>query len=248
MIEIRGLSKSFDHKVVLNEVDLDVGKGETVVVIGRSGCGKSVLLKHVLGLIAPDRGTVTIDGQRLDQMSRHELYRLRMRAGVLFQAGALFDSLTVGQNVGLGLSESTKKTPAEIRDIVAERLEWVGLEDVGNRYPSQLSGGMRKRAALARALAMDPEIVLYDEPTTGLDPVTAEGINQLIVRLQQKLHVTAIAVTHDMNSAFTIGDRVAMLHDGHITFNGTVNEAKAAPDPILRQFIAGETTGPLEAL
>jgi phospholipid/cholesterol/gamma-HCH transport system ATP-binding protein len=248
MIELRGITKSFDDKLVLDNIDLLVDKGETVVVIGRSGSGKSVLLKHVLGLIPPDSGTVTIDGNRLDQLSRSELYHLRMRAGVLFQGGALFDSMTINQNVGLGLVESTKKRPAEISDIVAERLDWVGLKDVGNRMPSQLSGGMRKRAALARALAMDPEIVLYDEPTTGLDPVTAEGINQLIVYLQQKLHVTAIAVTHDMNSAFTIGDRIAMLDGSHIVFNGTVPEAKDSDDPRLQQFIAGETKGPLGAL
>jgi phospholipid/cholesterol/gamma-HCH transport system ATP-binding protein len=248
MIELRGITKSFDQKIVLSDVDLDVDKGDTVVVIGRSGTGKSVLIKHVLGLIQPDSGTVSIDGNRLDQLNRSQLYHLRMRAGVLFQGGALFDSMTINQNIGLGLVESTKKRPAEIRDIVAERLEWVGLKDVGNRLPSQLSGGMRKRAALARALAMDPEIVLYDEPTTGLDPVTSEGINQLIVGLQQRLHVTAIAVTHDMNSAFTIGDRIAMLDNSRIVFNGTVAEAKESDDPRLRQFIAGETKGPLGAL
>jgi len=248
MIEIRNLSKSFDHKTVLAGVSLDVAKGETLVVIGRSGSGKSVLLKHVLGLIKPDAGHVTIDGMRLDQLSRPELYRLRKRCGVLFQAGALFDSLTIQQNVGLGLVENTKMKHNEIADIVAERLDWVGLEDVGHRHPSELSGGMRKRAALARALAMDPEIVLYDEPTTGLDPVTAEGINDLIVRLEERLNVTAIAVTHDMKSAFTIGTRIAMLHEGHIVFNGSVDEAKNSDDPMLRQFIAGDVNGPLAPL
>lgn len=248
MIEIRNLSKSFDHKTVLSNVNLGVAKGETLVVIGRSGTGKSVLLKHVLGLIRPDAGIVTIDGMRLDQLSRSELYHLRMRCGVLFQAGALFDSLTVGQNVGLGLVENTKMKRGEIAGIVAERLDWVGLEDVGHRHPSELSGGMRKRAALARALAMDPEIVLYDEPTTGLDPVTAEGINDLIVRLEERLNVTAIAVTHDMKSAFTIGSRIAMLHEGHIVFNGSVDDAKNTDDPMLRQFIAGDVHGPLAPL
>jgi len=248
MIEIRNLSKSFDGKPVLRDVNLDIAKGETLVVIGRSGTGKSVLLKHVLGLISPDTGTVTIDGHQLDQISRRDLYRLRMRCGVLFQGGALFDSLTIEQNVGLGLVENTKMKRQEIADIVAERLDWVGLEDVGHRHPSELSGGMRKRAALARALAMDPEIVLYDEPTTGLDPVTAEGINELIVRLEERLNVTAIAVTHDMKSAFTIGTRIAMLHEGQIVFNGSVEDAKTTDDPMLRQFIAGEVTGPLEPL
>jgi phospholipid/cholesterol/gamma-HCH transport system ATP-binding protein len=248
MIELRNLSKSFDHKPVLRDVSLTVERGETLVVIGRSGSGKSVLLRHVLGLIKPDAGAVAIDGVQLDRVSRVELYRLRMRCGVLFQGGALFDSLTVAENVGLGLTENTRKPRSEIAAIVAERLDWVGLEDAGRRYPSELSGGMRKRVALARALAMNPEIVLYDEPTTGLDPVTAEGINELIVRLEERLNVTAIAVTHDMKSAFTIGDRIAMLHQGHIVFNGTADEARNTDDPMLRQFIAGEVVGPLEPL
>jgi phospholipid/cholesterol/gamma-HCH transport system ATP-binding protein len=248
MIEIRGLTKSFQRRVVLDRVDLDIAQGETVVVIGRSGCGKSVLLKHVLGLMEPDAGTVTIDGKRLDQLDRAQLYQLRMRCGVLFQGGALFDSMTVAENVGLGLSENTTKSKSEISDIVAERLAWVGLEGIAHRSTSELSGGMRKRAALARAIAMDPAIVLYDEPTTGLDPITAEGINDLIVRLRERLKVTAIAVTHDMNSAFKIGDRIAMLHDGQIIFNGSVEQARMSDDPILQQFIVGATTGPLESL
>lgn len=248
MIEIRGLAKSLGGRRVLDHVDLDVARGETLVVIGRSGCGKSVLLKHVLGLMKPDAGTVAIDGKRLDQLDRGQLYKLRMRCGVLFQGGALFDSLTVGQNVGLGLSENSAKSKSEIEDIVNERLAWVGLEGAAPRAPSDLSGGMRKRAALARAIAMDPEIVLYDEPTTGLDPITAEGINDLIVRLRERLKGTAIAVTHDMNSAFKIGDRIAMLHNGHIIFNGSVEQARTSEDPILQQFIVGATTGPLEPL
>jgi phospholipid/cholesterol/gamma-HCH transport system ATP-binding protein len=248
MIEIRRLTKSFDRRLVLDHVDLDVASGETLVVIGRSGCGKSVLLKHVLGLMKPDAGTVAIDGKRLDELDRAQLYELRMRCGVLFQGGALFDSLTVAENVGLGLSENTTKSKSEINDIVAERLAWVGLEGSGPRSTSELSGGMRKRAALARAIAMDPEIVLYDEPTTGLDPITAEGINDLIVRLRERLKVTAIAVTHDMNSAFKIGDRIAMLHNGQIIFNGSVGQARTSNDPILQQFIVGATTGPLEPL
>lgn len=245
MIEVRGLSKSFNRHRVLDAVDLDVARGETLVVIGRSGCGKSVLLKHVVGLMAPDAGTVTIDGQRLDRLDRTGLLRLRLRFGFLFQSGALFDSLTVGQNVGLALTENTALPGERIREIVTERLEWVGLAGQGDRHPSELSGGMRKRAALARAIAMDPEIVLYDEPTTGLDPITAEGINELIVSLREHLQVTAIAVTHDMNSAFKIGDRIAMLHEGRIVFSGSVEDARVADHPMLRQFVAGEITGPL---
>lgn len=248
MIEIRQLCKSFAGRPVLDHVDLDVAKGETLVVIGRSGCGKSVLLKHVLGLMKPDAGTVAIDGNRLDRMDRASLYRLRMRCGVLFQGGALFDSLTIADNVGLGLTENTVNSKREIADIVAERLSWVGLEDIGDRYPSELSGGMRKRVALARAIAMNPEIVLYDEPTTGLDPVTAEGINDLLIRLRERLQVTAIAVTHDMASAFKIGDRIAMLHQGRIIFDGAAEAARTSADPILKQFIDGATVGPLEPL
>lgn len=248
MISIRQLSKSFHGRPVLDKVDLDIARGETLVVIGRSGCGKSVLLRHVVGLLSPDSGTVTIDGQQLDQLSRPELYRLRMRFGFLFQGGALFDSMTIAQNVGLGLTEHSLKPPAEVKSIVDERLEWVGLEGWGQRFPSELSGGMRKRAALARAIAMDTEIVLYDEPTTGLDPITAEGINDLIVSLRERLQVTAIAVTHDMSSAFKIADRIAMLHDGRIVFDGPVTEVGKSNDPMLRQFVSGDTVGPLTAL
>lgn len=245
MIEIRGLTKSFGGRPVLDRVDLDVAQGETLVVIGRSGTGKSVLLKHVLGLMKPDAGTIAVFGQRLDQLNREDLYRLRRRCGVLFQGGALFDSMTVAQNVGLGLSDSNSKPPEDIDRTVQERLEWVGLSGTAGKYPSELSGGMRKRAALARAIAMDPEVVLYDEPTTGLDPVTAEGINDLIVHLKQRLNVTSIAVTHDMRSAFKIADRIAMLHDGRIIFTGTVSETQQSNDPIVHQFINGDTEGPL---
>lgn len=248
MIEIRGLKKNFGGRPVLRGIDLTVDRGENIVVIGRSGCGKSVLLKHILGLIPPDEGEVVIEGTAIGSMNRRDLDALRMRSGVLFQGGALFDSMTIEENVGLGLVENTRKSRDEIREIVHDRLTWVGLDDIGPKYPSEISGGMRKRAALARALAMDPDIVLYDEPTTGLDPVTAEGINDLIVHLRERLNVTSIAVTHDMNSAFKIGDRIAMLHDGVIAYNGSVEEARTSTDPILHQFITGATSGPLTTL
>jgi phospholipid/cholesterol/gamma-HCH transport system ATP-binding protein len=248
MITISQLSKSFGPRAILRDVNLTVERGETLVVIGRSGTGKSVLLKHVLGLMHPDSGHVLIDGQPIDTMTRRALDAIRIRSGVLFQGGALFDSMTLLENVGLGLVENTRKSRDEIREIASERLAWVGLSDAVGKYPSEVSGGMRKRAALARAIAMDPDIVLYDEPTTGLDPVTAEGINDLIVRLRERFQVTAIAVTHDMNSAFKIGDRIAMLHDGHIVFNGTADEARSSTDPMLQQFIAGTTDGPLESI
>jgi phospholipid/cholesterol/gamma-HCH transport system ATP-binding protein len=241
IIEIRGIAKSFAKRVVLDGIDLDVAKGETLVVIGKSGTGKSVLLKIVAGLMKPDSGSVTIDSTRLDQADRETMMALRRRMGFVFQGAALFDSLTIAQNVGLGLSETTKKYDDEIAAIVQERLQWVGLEGQGDKLPSQLSGGMRKRASLARAIAMDPEIVLYDEPTTGLDPVTSEGINDLIISLRERLHVTAIAVTHDMHSAFKIGDRIAMLDEGKIAFLGTVEEAKVTGNRVVRQFIAGQS-------
>ncbi len=239
IIAVRGVAKSFDEKVVLGGIDLDVVRGETLVVIGRSGTGKSVLLKIVAGLMRPDRGTVSVAGSQLDQLSHAELLTLRMKMGFVFQAAALFDSLTIAENIGLGLRENTKMHPLDIRSVIEDRLEWVGLVGQGDKYPSQLSGGMRKRASLARAIAMNPEIVLYDEPTTGLDPITADGINDLIVALRERLDVTAIAVTHDMSSAFKIGDRIAMLHEGQIVFNDTVAAARSTDNPLLRQFVAG---------
>jgi phospholipid/cholesterol/gamma-HCH transport system ATP-binding protein len=244
VISLRGIAKSFSERVVLHGIDLDVAKGETLVVIGKSGTGKSVLLKIVAGLMKPDSGHVTIDGTRLDHADRETTMTLRRRMGFVFQGAALFDSLTIAQNVGLGLSETTKKYDEEIAAIVQERLEWVGLQGQGDKLPSQLSGGMRKRASLARAIAMDPEIVLYDEPTTGLDPITSEGINDLIVSLRERLHVTAIAVTHDMHSAFKIGDRIAMLDEGKIVFNGLASDAASSDSSIVRQFITGQNAAP----
>lgn len=241
VISLRGITKSFAKRVVLDGIDLDVVKGETLVVIGKSGTGKSVLLKIVAGLMKPDSGTVSIDGLRLDQADRETTLTLRRRMGFVFQGAALFDSLTIAQNVGLGLSETTKKYDDEIAAIVQERLQWVGLDGQGDKLPSQLSGGMRKRASLARAIAMDPEIVLYDEPTTGLDPVTSEGINDLIVSLRERLQVTAIAVTHDMHSAFKIGDRIAMLDDGRIVFSGSVADAHKTSNPYIRSFVSGQS-------
>jgi len=242
VITLRGIMKSFSKRTILNGIDLDVARGETLVVIGRSGTGKSILLKIVSGLMKPDSGSVSIDGVRLDQVDRQALMSLRLRMGFVFQGAALFDSLTIAQNVGLGLSETSRMDDDQIAKIVEERLDWVGLAGQGGKLPSQLSGGMRKRVSLARAIAMNPEIVLYDEPTAGLDPVTASGINDLIVSLRERLHVTAIAVTHDMHSAFKIGDRIAMLDDGHIVFDGSVAETRSAESPAIRQFIAGQSS------
>ena len=240
VISLRGITKSFSKRTILGGINLDVAEGETLVVIGRSGTGKSVLLKIVAGLMKPDTGTVSILGHRLDQIDRVTLMSLRVRMGYVFQSAALFDSMTIAQNIGLGLSEATGLNANQIATIVEERLSWVGLEGQGDKLPSQLSGGMRKRVSLARAIAMNPEIVLYDEPTTGLDPITAEGINDLIISLRERLHVTAIAVTHDMHSAFKIGDRIAMLDDGQIVFDGPAADARDSDIPVVRQFVSGD--------
>ncbi len=245
MIEIRDLHKRFGPLTVLDGIDLDIRKGECIVVLGRSGTGKSVLLKHIIGLMKPDRGTVSVDGQEVTQLKYNDLAELRKKFGMLFQGAALFDSMTVGENVGLALREHTKKTQAEIAAIVAEKLEMVGLSGAETKKPSDLSGGMRKRVGLARAIAMEPEYILYDEPTTGLDPVTAQQINELIREMQQQLQVTSIVVTHDLASAYFVGDRLTLLHDGKIYFDGTPEEIQKSEDPVVRQFITASADGPL---
>ena len=244
-IEFQGVWKRLGTKVVLRGVDLSVARGECLVVIGRSGTGKSVLLKHVVGLLQPDRGTVRVNGIDVASLDEGELLSLREQMGMLFQGGALFDSMAVGENVGLALREHTPLPERQIEEVVAEKLALVGLSGTEAQRPSSLSGGMKKRAALARALAMNPKIMLYDEPTTGLDPITADVINRLIRRLQDRLGMTSIAVTHDMRSAYHIADRIAMLHEGRIHAIGTPDEIQQTGDPILRQFIEGSSEGPL---
>ncbi len=244
-IVIEGVWKRLGAKEVLRGVDLTVAEGESVVIIGRSGTGKSVLLKHVVGLIDPDRGAVRVDGQDVPALSVKELLDLRKRMGMLFQGGALFDSLSIAENVGLPLREHTRIAETQVDLLVHEKLHLVGLEGVETMRPSSLSGGMKKRAALARALALNPKIMLYDEPTTGLDPITADLINRLIRRLQERLRITSIAVTHDMRSAYHIADRIAMLHEGRIHAIGTPAEIQASADPAVRQFIEGSAEGPL---
>ena len=246
MIAIRGLRKELGGRAVLDGVDLDVPRGETVVVIGRSGTGKSVLLKHVIGLMVPDAGRIEVDGRDVVGLRDAALQAVRRRMGMLFQGAALFDSLDVGENVALPLREHTELGDAEIRARVAERLEWVGLPGVERMAPASLSGGMRKRVGLARALALDPAVMLYDEPTTGLDPVMADVINRLIRALQARTGVTSIVVTHDMHSAYHVGDRLAMLHEGRVVFGGTPEEARATRDPLVRQFIEGSSEGPIQ--
>jgi len=237
MIEIRGLKKRFEDKPVLEGVDLSIPKGEALVIVGKSGCGKTVLLKSLIGLIRPDHGRILIDGQDITRMRRRELFRTRKKFGMLFQGAALFDSMTVEENVGLPLREHTLLTQRDIRKKVSEKLELVGLPGIEDKKPAELSGGMRKRVGLARALMMEPEIVLYDEPTTGLDPVTAVVINEMIAEMNERLKITSIAVTHDMHSAFKIGRRVAMLHSGKVVFDGSVKEFQKSKNPLVHGFL-----------
>ena len=239
------LCKKFNGHTVLDRLDLKVNRGETLVIIGRSGCGKSVFLRHVIGLLKADSGQVLIDGTDVLTLSIKRLNELRMRFGMLFQASALFDSMTVGENVGFALIEHSNLSSKVICERVEEALDLVGLQGIQELYPSELSGGMKKRVALARAICMRPEILLYDEPTTGLDPITADAINDLIVRLHDKLKVTALAVTHDMVSAYKIGTRIAMMHQGRIVDTGSVEEIRHSSNPIICQFITGSAHGPM---
>src|SRR5262249_53152839 len=240
--------KKLGSRQVLNGVDLDVPAGRTLVVLGRSGTGKSVLLKHIIGLMQPDAGSIEVDGEDITRLGENDLNRVRQRLGMLFQGPALFDSLTVGENVALPLREHSRLGEAEIRARVAERLEWVGLRGVEAMKPASLSGGMRKRVGLARAIAMDPAYILYDEPTTGLDPIMSDVINKLIRSLQQRIGVTSVVVTHDLRSAWHVGDRVALLHEGRVRFTGTPDEAHATSDALVRQFIEGSSEGPVHAV
>lgn len=245
MIEIINLCKSFDEKIVLDNLNLTLRDGETVVVIGRSGTGKSVLLKHIIGIMKPDSGQIVIDGQDITTLSEKELSRLRLKFGMLFQGAALFDSLNVRDNVAFGLIEHTKEDEKVINKRVAECLEMVGLRGIEHLRVSELSGGMRKRVGLARAICMDPKIILYDEPTTGVDPIMGDAVNNLIRELQNKLKTLAVVVTHDMISAYKVADRIAMLYKGKIIEVGTPLDIKNTKNPIVRQFITGAAVGPI---
>jgi phospholipid/cholesterol/gamma-HCH transport system ATP-binding protein len=231
---------------VLDGVELSIQTGQSVVVLGPSGTGKSVLLKHILGLMRADSGSIRVDGEEIVGRGERELNVIRRRFGMLFQGAALFDSMTVGENVALPLREHTDLDEGEIEQRVTERLGWVGLKEVEHMKPASLSGGMRKRVGLARAIAMDPKFILYDEPTTGLDPIMADLIDDLIRSLQRRLGVTSVAVTHDMDSAFKIGDHIAMLLGGKIVFMGTPHEMENSRDPVVRQFIEGSSKGPIQ--
>ena len=245
MIRVRGLAKAFGAKRVLEGLDLDIERGETMVVIGGSGTGKSVLLKHIIGLLSPDAGEVVVDGTVVTGLRGRALMEVRKKFGMLFQGAALFDSLSVFENVAFGLREHARLPQDAVRERVREKLALVGLRDVEHLWPAELSGGMKKRVALARALAMEPKILLYDEPTTGLDPIRADSINDLIVELRDRLKVTGIAITHDMTSAYKIADRIAMLYKGKIVAVGTPQEIRGSADPVVRQFITGSARGPI---
>lgn len=238
-IVLEGISKAFGPKVVLDRIDLEVREGETVAVIGGSGVGKSVLLKTIVGLLEPDAGRVVVDDQVVTDLSREELYELRRRVGYVFQFAALFDSMTVEENLAMGLSRIPGVDEEERARRTEEALRLVELEGFERRLPGELSGGQRKRVGLARAVATRPKYLLYDEPTTGLDPVTTAVIDRLILRMDEQLGVTSVVVTHDMTSAYRVADRIAMLHEGRIRFMGTPDEIRAADDPIVRGFIEG---------
>jgi phospholipid/cholesterol/gamma-HCH transport system ATP-binding protein len=239
MISLRNVYKAFGSKRVLSGFSLDVEEGETVAIIGFSGAGKSVAIKHIVGLLMPDKGEVIVDGLNVPSLSRPELYQLRARIGYVFQFAALFDSLTIGDNVAMGLRKQEGLTETEIAERVHEALELVDLPDVAQRSPAELSGGMRKRVGIARAIALRPKYILYDEPTTGLDPVTSAVIDDLMVRMERQLGVTGVVITHDMRSAYTVANRIAMLYEGKVRQFGTVDEIKNTTDPVVRQFIEG---------
>lgn len=239
MIEVRNLQKSFGANKVLDDVNFQIEKGESVVIIGRSGGGKSVLIKHLIGLLKPDAGKVLIEGEDIVAMGERELLRIRRKFGMLFQGAALFDSMTVAQNVGFAFRENKTLGEKEIARRVAEVLDVVDLPGTENKAPAELSGGMRKRVGLARAIIYEPQIILYDEPTTGLDPIVSDSIDQLILRVRDRLKVTTVVVTHDMRSARRLGQRIMMLHNQKIYATGTPDEIFASQDPVVRRFVEG---------
>jgi phospholipid/cholesterol/gamma-HCH transport system ATP-binding protein len=248
MIRLTDLRKSFGKQKVLDGLDLKIETGKTTVIIGRSGGGKSVLLKHIIGLLQPDSGEVLIDGVDITKLGDRDLNEIRKKFGMLFQEAALFDSMTVGENVAFPLREHTRMKEREIRETVADRLQAVGLTGVEGKMPSELSGGMRKRVGLARAIAMHPQIVLFDEPTTGLDPVMTEAINQLIIDTQKQFHFTCVVISHDIQSIFEIADRIAMLYEGKIIEYGTPEEIRASQNPVIVQFLSGSIEGPIHIM
>lgn len=245
MIQIVDLHKEMGGKPVLKGVTLKVEKGKTMVVIGQSGSGKSVLIKHLMGLLIPDSGQIFIDGEDITLLSKEKMYVIRRKFGMLFQSAALFDSLTVGENVAFGVERYLKIKDKEKWDIVKESLAMVGLQGIEHLMPHELSGGMKKRVGLARVIAYNPEIIFYDEPSTGIDPIRADAINDLINRMKEELKVTSIVITHDMTSAYKVGDTIAMLYNGKIIETGTPEEIKNTANPVVKQFIYGCSEGPI---
>ena len=246
VIEIINLHKAFGNRPILRGINLEIKKGETMVLLGGSGTGKSVTIRHIIGLLKPDKGDIKVFGESVVNCSPKKLQEIRSRMGVLFQSGALINWLTVFDNVALPLREHRLKPEKEIQKIVLEKLEWLGLLPAKNLLPDNISGGMKKRVGIARALTTNPEILLYDEPTSGLDPVMSQVINELIRKLQHELGVTQIVVTHDMNSAYFIADRITFLYKGKVEMIGTPEEIKNSNNPLVQQFIQGKTEGPLE--
>jgi phospholipid/cholesterol/gamma-HCH transport system ATP-binding protein len=245
MIELRDIHKYFEGNHVLRGASLKVEKGESLVVIGGSGSGKSVLLKHIIGLLKPDRGTVLVNSTDLSLIDEDRLNEIRKKFGMLFQSSALFDSMKVWENVGFGLKRHTRMSDSEIKEVAVQKLKTVGLVGIENEMPSELSGGMRKRVGLARAIAMEPEIILYDEPTTGLDPIMADAINELIIKMRERLNVTSVTITHDIKSAYKIADTIAMLYNGVIIARDSPEGIENTAHPVVRQFIEGRAEGPI---
>ena len=239
MIKLVNVHKAFGAKRVLQGFSLEIDEGETMVIIGYSGSGKSVAIKHIVGLLEPDLGEVWVDGKDVSKLPRKDLYEMRSHIGYVFQFAALFDSFSIGENVAMGLRKQGILRPHEIDIRVKEALDLVELPDAANRFPAELSGGMRKRVGIARAVALRPKYILYDEPTTGLDPVTSATIDELMVRMREALGCTSVVITHDMRSAYTVGTRIAMLYEGQVRQVGTVDEIRNSKDPVVRQFIEG---------
>jgi phospholipid/cholesterol/gamma-HCH transport system ATP-binding protein len=248
MIEVKDVHKSFGKQKVLDGVNLEIEDGKTTVIIGRSGGGKSVLLKHIIGLLKPDSGQVMVDGVDITKLNDRDLNEIRKKFGMLFQEAALFDSMNVRENVAFPLREHAQMGEKEIREIVADRLRAVGLSGVEEKMPSELSGGMRKRVGLARAIAMHPRIVLFDEPTTGLDPVMTEAVNRLILKTQERFDLTCVVISHDLQSIFKIGHKIAMLYEGRIIACGTPDDIQSSKDPVIRQFMTGSIDGPIQVI
>ena len=248
MIEIRGLTKTFRSQRVIDDLDLSVVEGKITIVMGPTGTGKSVLLKHVLGLLRPDSGQILVEGQDIVAMGEAELTEVRKKYGVCFQDSALFDSMSVGENVGFPFTIHTDLTREQIAAEVSSLLREVGLAGIEAKMPAQLSGGMRKRVGLARALALSPKVILFDEPTTGLDPVMTSAINTLIKQVQTRTGATSLVISHDIKGAFTLADYMALLYDGKIAFYGTPEDFRTTPDPLVRQFVEGRLTGPINPI